>query len=171
MSYYDFLKQLNPLTDLTGVIEPDMVIKGKWLDSVDSSAQSELDQMFPSTTDSSALADWMTFTDTTDQSSCLQVFSDFKNKTGWMNPNYFVGLCNRYGLDATVHEGVEDMFILAPSSHASLLPHALWDTPHRWTWILDTTGAVDSTTKSLLQTKIINGAPAWTHVGFTGSIA
>lgn len=172
MRYYNVLKQLFPVPDMTGVLDPDLSLEGKYLDISDSSAQAQIDQLFPSTSDSSALDDWLFFTDTTDQSSCLSVFTDFKKRDGWMNPDYYTGLCNKYGLDATVYEGLDDMFILGPVvPPASALPHAIYDQTHAWTWRVDTAGAIDSTSKSILTEKIITRAPAWTQVSFSGTIA
>jgi uncharacterized protein YmfQ (DUF2313 family) len=172
MNHYEILKKLWPIPDMTGELDHDLGIEGKYLDEADSSTRNQLSEFFPDTADGSALTNWETLTDTTDQSSCTYVMQQLKKKDGWMSPNYYIGLCNRYGLDATIHEGLTDMFILGPvSPPASALPHAIADATHLWTWSVDTTGTIDSTQKSILQTKIIEQAPAWTRVSFTGTLA
>jgi len=170
-SHYEVLKKLFPVRDMTGEIDNDLSIEGKYLDLADTTAQSQLNQFFPDMADGSALTSWMALTDTTDQTSALYVMEQLKKVDGWMSPNYYVSLCSRYGLDATVYEGIDDVFILAVSPIASSLPHAVYDTTHQYTWIVDTTGTIDSTVKGILQNKIIDRAPAWTKVSFTGSIA
>jgi len=171
MGYFEVLKKLWPVPDMTGELDHDLGIEGKYLDQADSSARVQLNQFFPDTATGYDMTNWMTLTDTTDQTGCLYVMEQLKKKDGWMNPAYFVDLCNRYNLDATVYEGIGDMFILGPAVNASLLPHALYNENQRWVWTLDTTGTIDSTTKSKLQMKIIEQSPAWTQTNFNGTIA
>ena len=170
-SHYEALKKLFPVPELAGVLDDDLSLEGKYLDAADSTAATLLSEFYPDTADSTVQQQFFSMTDSTDLAGCLYTFGLLKQKTGLLNPEFFIDLCGRYSLDATVHEGMEDMFILAVSPNASHLPHAVYDTPHKWTWSIDTTGTIDSTQKQILQAKIIERAPAWTAVSFTGSLS
>jgi hypothetical protein len=172
MPYYEVLKKLWPVLDMTGELDHDLGIEGKYLDLADSSARAQLNQFYPNTATGYDMTNWMLLTDTTNRAGCLCVMGQLKKKDGWMNPDYFVDLCGRYNLDATVYEGIGDMFRCGFSAPpATPLPHATYEMDHLWTWLIDTTGTVDSTTKSKLQTKIIEQSPAWTEVSFGGTLA
>ena len=168
--YYSALKKLFPVPELEGVIDDDLTLEGKYLGLADTTASTLLAEFFPDTADSTVQAQFFAMTDSTDLAGCLYTFSLLPKKTGLLNPTAYVNLCSNYGLDSTVHEGMEDMFILAPAPNASHLPHVIWDINHKWTWSVDTTGTIDSTQKQILQNKIIERAPAWTEVSFTGSL-
>ena len=165
--YFDALKKMFPVSDMAGVLDSDLGLEAKYLDEADGTAVAQLDQLFPDTSDGSSLQAWLDFTDTTEQSDCLGVFENFKVRDGMMNPDYYISLCSRYGLDATVYEGIDDMFRVGSTE----LPHALYAETWRWTWSIDTTGTIDATAKSYLKTEIADRAPAWTQVSFTGSLA
>jgi uncharacterized protein YmfQ (DUF2313 family) len=158
---------LYPVPDMTGVYQNDVFIDSTNLDLYDTSAIYQLDQFFPSTSDHDSTAAWLTFTDSTTQSNCLRTISNFKAREGWMNSNYFIGLCKIYGLTATITAGYSNLFLVGITS----VPNEVYDLTGIWVWTITTTGTIDTTIKQILQQKIYSQSPAWTQVIFAGTLA
>ena len=104
----------------------------------------------------------------TSQAEVLAAEQALVNKNGKMSPAYFVQLGVSLGYtDVTIHEGVSDMFILAPSTYppASLLPHAVFNQAHIWVWEISSSMiAVDD--RPVWELIVTKASPAWAQIIF-----
>ena len=171
MSHFEVLKKLFPVKDMTGELDNDLIIEGKYLDQVDSTASQLALEIFPNTS-TLLLSDWERVYDTTAngdsarQAAVTTAMKVLSNKDGRLNDNYFVSLAASLGYDSTVVEG-PSMFIIADkSSQATHLPAPLYDQEQVWSWTLDSTGSTVPADRTALMTLIIEKAPAFSQVSF-----
>lgn len=177
MYHYDMLKKLFPVKDMTGELDNDLAIEGKYLDQVDATASQLAREEFPDTA-TVLLSDWERTFDTTAvgdsarQAAIVAAERIVVNKDGRLNPNYYVSLAAGLGYDSTVVEG-PPMFIVAftsptsiPPGPATLLPGQVYEPQVLWTWTLDSTGSTVATDRTNLMNLIIDRNPAYTRVNF-----
>ena len=171
MSHFEVLKKLFPVKDMTGELDNDLAIEGKYLDQVDSTAGQLSLEFFPDTANV-LLSDWERTFDTTATSlssrraAVVAAERVLVNKDGRLNPSYYIGLADGAGYDSTVREG-PGMFIVANTSPpATLLPGALWNAEALWIWTMDSTGSTNANDRTNFMNLITERVPAFTQVNF-----
>jgi uncharacterized protein YmfQ (DUF2313 family) len=169
MSHFEVLKKLFPVRDMTGELDNDLTIEGKYMDQVDSTASQLALEFYPNTS-TLLLSDWERVYDTTavgDSSRQDAVETAMRvvvNKDGRLNPSYYVGLAAGLGYDSTVIES-PDMFIVANTSPpATVLPGILYEITELYTWYLDSTGSTVPADRTSLMNLINDRVPAFTKV-------
>jgi len=171
MTHYDALKKLFPVKDMTGELDNDLIIEGKYLDQVDSTATSLALEFFP-TSSTLLLSDWERTYDTTaigDSSRQAAIETAMRvivNKDGRLNPSYYVTLADAAGYDSTVIEGPNMFVVAATSPPASTLPGQLYEMSGLYTWSLDSTGSTTPADRTNLMSLIVEKAPAFSLVTF-----
>jgi uncharacterized protein YmfQ (DUF2313 family) len=174
--HYYALKKVFPIQSLAGDLDNDLTIEGKYLDQVFYQDQNELTpNLFPDTATSDALLPDFerlfnlpgTGTDAQRQAAVTAAEQQLINKNGKMNPAFYIALGVTLGYtDVSIHEGVNDMFILAYAPNQSVLPHALYDLSHTWVWTITSSMIPVGVARDQWEFLITNAAPAFSKVIF-----
>ena len=171
--YYSVLKKLFPVTDMTGQLDHDLAIEGKYLGRSDTSAQQLRADMFPDTVSAAMVGNWERVWDTTgsglagQRAALVAAERIVVNKQGRLNPSYFVSIALGHGYDSTVVEHGTLMFKVGNSiPPATALPGQLYESTFLYEWDLDSTGSTNAVDQTSLISAIQERAPAWTMINF-----
>ena len=171
MGHFEVLKILFPVKDMTGELDNDLAIEGKYLDQVDSTASQLALEFFPNTS-TLLLSDWERTYDTTgtsigDRQNAVEAAVRVAvNKDGRLNPDYYVSLAGGLNYDSTIHEGPNMFLVAATTPPATVLPGILYNTEVLWIWTIDSTGSITPNDRTGLMDLIKERAPAFTQVNF-----
>ncbi len=171
--HYYALKKAWPLPDMTGELDNHFEIIGHQFDNIYFRGNDLENEIFPDTA-IELLGNYEQEYDTTNAGSIAARQANIVahervlvNKSGRMTPQYYVNIAAGLGYDSTVVEHAGDMFIVASTEPpATPLTHALWESSHRWTWDLDSTGSTVPADRTNLMDVITKAAPAFTKVNF-----
>lgn len=169
MSHYNVLRKIYPIRDMTGEIDNDLSIKGKYMDQVDATSNVLHQELFPNTStlmlsSYERVFDTTAVGDTSRQNAIVAAERVMVNKDGRLNPAYYIALADSLGYDATIYESPNMFTVSATSPPATELPGILYDQEVLWTWYLDSTGSTAPNDRTNLMNIVTERSPAFSKV-------